>query len=69
MWWETRREERRNPARRDPRLLESPSVICRNKIAGSGTARYRTAGGRRKKGRSRGEAVTELRSRMSSFGE
>ena len=64
------REARRDPARRDPRLLASPSVICRNKIAGSGTARYRAARGSRKKGRSRGVAVTELRrSRMSSFGE
>ena len=63
------REARRDPARRDPRLLASPSVIWRNKIAGSGTARYRAARGSRKKGRSRGVAVTEERSRMSSFGE
>ena len=63
------REARRDPARRDPRQQASPSVICRNKIAGSGTARYRAARGSRKKGRSRGVAVTELRSRTSSFWE
>ena len=75
--WQRRREARRcepkeakrDPARIDPRLLASPSVIWRTKITGSGTARYRATRGSRKKGRSKGVAVTELRSRMGSFGE